>query len=184
VAEITQPRPLFSVRQLRRDLQDGERLLATLSRLQASGEIDAARAERLRGMLGTGATKVNYILRHLAAHLAIGAGRWTVPILPVGSFLRCSWVVLSRTTERLRRRPDHASVHSLEIFLISCLPFAGYLAYIVALRRHDPDIALLYANHISILRYDRHLEDVLRDKPAAIGRVVRRAVGTGTGRGK
>lgn len=178
MAETVEPRPGVSVRHLHRALRDEERLLATLSFLEAVGEIDAARAARLRSLLAGGTTKINYILRHLAAHLAIAAGRWTVPLLPVGSLLRGGWVAFSRTAETVRRRPDHARVHSLEIFLVSCLPFAGYLAYVVALRRHDPDIAVLYANHISLLRYGRHLEEILRGKPRPIRSIVRRAVGT------
>jgi hypothetical protein len=177
VTESTRTSRLHAVRVMQRALHDEELLLATVARLLAADHISAEQAERLRVALSGVTAKTNYIIRNLAVHLGIGASKVVLP-LPIGGFLRGSWVVLARATETVRRRPDHASIHSLPVFLISCVPFAGYLGYIVALRRHDPDAALLYANHISILRYDQPLEDVLRTKPLLIQRIVRRAVGT------
>ncbi len=168
---------LHAVRLIQRDLHDEERLRATVERLQEAGHITPEQAERLRTALSGVTAKTNYILRHLAVHLGIGASKILVP-LPIGSLLRGGWVAMARTSEMLRGRHDHAQVHSLPVFLISCIPFAGYLGYIVALRRYDPDAAVLYANHITILHFDQPLEDVLQTKPLVIQRIVRRAVGT------
>jgi hypothetical protein len=165
------------VRTFERALHDEERLSRTIALLRETGEITPERADRLTEMLATMTATTNYILRNLAVHLGIGASKAILP-LPIGAFLRGSWVVGARVTETLRRRPHRASVHSLPVFLIACVPLAGYLAYIVALRRHDPDAAFLYANHLSVLRYDRPLEHVLESKPRVIAAVIRRAVGT------
>lgn len=177
VSETSRLNRLHAVRAIHRDLHDEARLLATVERLLQAQQISPEQAERLRVALAGVTTQTNYILRNLAVHLGIGASKVILP-LPIGAFLRGGWVALARTGETIRKRPDHARVHSLPVFLISCIPFAGYLGYIVALRRHDPDAALLYANHISILRYDSPLEDVLRTKPRFVQQIVRRAVGT------
>ena len=177
VSDSTRTTRLHAFRMMQRDLHDEALLLATVARLHDEGHITSEQAERLRVALSGVTTQTNYIIRNLAVHLGIGASKVIIP-LPIGSLLRGGWVAMARTTETIRRRPDHARIHSLPVFLISCIPFAGYLGYIVALRRHDPDAALLYANHISILRYDQPLEDVLRTKPMLIQRIVRQAVGT------
>jgi hypothetical protein len=165
------------VRTFERALHDEERLRRTIARLREAEEISEEKAERLSEMLSAMTATTNYILRNLAVHLGIGASKAILP-LPIGAFLRGSWVVIARVTETMRRRPHRATVHSLPVFLIACVPLAGYLAYIVALRRHDPDAAFLYANHLCILRYDRPLEHVLQSKPRLVGTIVRRAVGT------
>ena len=165
------------VRTFERALHDEQRLRATVDRLRVDGEISAERAEELCDLLAGMTSTTNYILRHLAVHLGIGASKAILP-LPIGALLRGSWVALARASEVFRRRPERARVHSLPVFLIACVPLAGYLAYIVALRQHDRDAAYLYANHLSILRYDRPLEDVLSSKPRFVRAIVRRAVGT------
>ncbi len=169
-----------AARRLQRALHDEQLLLATIAQLETTDEITAERAARLRALLGQGTATTSYILRNLAVHLGIGAGRLAVPvpIIPVASVLRGSWVALARATETTRRRPDYARIHSLETFLIACVPGAGYLAYIVALRRHDPDLALLYANHLAMLLSHRTLEETLQNKPRPLRRLVRRVVGT------
>jgi len=160
-------------------LRDEEQLRRTIDRLSASGVIDQAQAGRLRDCLDRVTAMTTYILGNLAAHLAIGASKAILP-LPIGAFLRGSWVAGARASETLRGRTDRAQVHSLPVFLVSIVPAAGYLAYVVALRRHDPDAALLYANHLSFLRYDQPLDTVLAGKPAFIRRIVERAVGSGS----
>ncbi len=160
-----------------RSLHDEDRLHATIARLRESGEISLEHAERLSAVMAEMTATTAYIVRHLAVHLAIGASKAILP-LPIGAFLRGGWVALARATETWFGRSDRARVHSLPVFLISCVPLAGYLAYIVALRRHDPDAAFLYANHLCLLRFDRSLERVLESAPRPIRYVVRRAIGT------
>ncbi len=168
-----------SIRAFQNALHDEWLLATTIELLRDAGEVSEEHAERLRNVLSELTATTNYIVRHLAVHLGIGASKLILP-LPIGAFLRGAWVAFARAVETLRRRPEQARVHSLPVFLVACIPFFGYLAYIVALRRHDPDAALLYANHLSYLRYDMPLEEVLRDRPRLIRRIVRRAVGTTT----
>jgi len=168
-----------SIRAFQNALHDERLLATTIDLLYDAGEVSKERAEGLRAVLSDLTATTSYIIRHLAVHLGIGASKMIVP-LPIGAFLRGAWVAFARAVETLRRRPEQARVHSLPVFLVACVPFFGYLAYIVALRRHDPDAAFLYANHLSYLRYDLPLEAVLRDRPRLIQRIVRRAVGTTT----
>ncbi len=178
MSEPTSSSILHSVRTFQRALRDESMLRKTLHRMREESAVSPQQAAQLDQVLADMTTTTTYILRHLAVHLGIGASKMILP-LPIGSFLRGSWVAIARLTETARRRRDRAGVHSLPVFLIACIPFFGYLAYIVALRRHDPDAALLYANHVAVLRYDRPLENVLADKPNPVQWIVRRAVGNG-----
>jgi hypothetical protein len=84
---------------------------------------------------------------------------------------------MSRLVETLRGKPDRARIHSLRVFLIAAIPFAGYFAYLIPLRQEHPQAAYLFANHIAYLRYDASLNDLLRDKPAFLRRLLERIVG-------
>lgn len=167
------------VRTFERALHDQQRLRATIEHLRESGEITPEHTERLLAVLAGMTSTTNYILRHLAVHLGIGASKTVIlPGIPVvGSTLRAAWVAAARLVEWKRGRPERAKIHSLPVFLVAWLPLIGYSAYIVALRHHDPDAAFLYANHLSILRFDRSLEKVLATKPRILRSIIRRAVG-------
>ncbi len=175
MAEPTQPTLAGSIRTFQHKLHDEAALRDTVRRLVEAQLVSEVRAETLQNTLVEVTTTTSYILRHLAVHLGVGASKAILP-LPIGSLLRGSWTAGSRLVETARRSP-HANVHSLPVFLVACVPFFGYLAYVIALRRHDPEAAFLYANHISYLRYDAPLEVVLRSKPGTVQKIVRRAVG-------
>lgn len=166
-----------AIRAFHSALHDPVMLDNTVRRLREEGEISSERAERLLEILSDLTATTNYILGNLAVHLGIGASKVVLP-LPIGSLLRGTWVVLSRGVETIRRRPHYARVHSLRVLAVACIPFFGYLAYIVALRRHDPDAAFLYANHIALLRFGVPLEQALQSRPRLVQWIVRRAVGT------
>jgi len=161
----------------RRALLDPSQVEITIMRLVASGELEEVIGAELQNKLPEIANDCGYVLRHLSAHFGIGALRSILFFLPLGSLLRASWVVLSRLVETLRGKPDRARIHSFRVFLIAAIPFAGYFAYLVPLRREHPQAAYLYANHIAYLRYDASLNDVMHDKPAFLCRLLKRIVG-------
>lgn len=161
----------------RRALLDTEQVQQTILRLVADGELSEARGALLGQRLPEMVRECGYIIGHLGAHLGIGALRSIMIVLPLGSLLRCLWVAGSRAYETLRRNPEKARIHSLLVFLIAAIPFAGYFSYLVPLRRAHDDAAYVYANHVAYLRYGTSLDAVLREKPAPLRRVVERILG-------
>ncbi len=162
---------------IRQSLLDGEQVQDTILRLVASGELDEAQGAELARRAPVIAADCGYILGHLGSHLGIGAVRAILVFIPLGSVLRASWVAGSRLYETVRGNSDRARIHSLKVFLIAAIPFAGYFSYLVPLRASHEDAAYLYANHISFIRYDASLAVLLSGKPALVQRLVERMVG-------
>ncbi len=162
---------------LRRALLDSEQVEKTILRLVEDGQLGVAQGAELARQLPEIINHSGYILGHLGAHLGIGALRSIMIALPLGSLLRSSWVAGSRLYETLRRNPEKARIHSLPVFLIAIIPFAGYFSYLLPLRAAHADAAYLYANHVAYLRYDTPLAALLSDKPAPLRRLVERIVG-------
>ena len=106
-----------------------------------------------------------YVLGHLGAHLGIAAIRVGFPLLPIGSLGRSLWVLGSRLVETLRGRPERAHVHSVTVFVVALIPFVGYCAYVVALRRVSEDAAYLYLNHVSYSRNGESFDLFLARRP-------------------
>jgi hypothetical protein len=149
-------------------------LLRTLDRLEKEGDLSSARAAGMRAVLAETVRDSAYVVGHLGAHLGIAALRVWLPLLPIGSIGRSLWVLGSRLVETARGRLDRARVHSLTVFLVALIPFLGYCAYVVALRRVNEDAAYLYANHISYARNGESFESFLARRPAWIQWVGRR----------
>lgn len=152
---------------------DESQLAATIERLTAEGELTVDEAERLRQALPELMRQSAYILRHLAAHLTIGAiFAFDVFPIPLGSLSRGAWVIASRMYEEVRRDRERARVHSLVVLGIALVPFVGYFAYIQPLRAAHADSAFLYANHISYRRTGKSLRNAMARHPCWIQRLV------------
>ena len=117
-----------------------------------------------------------YILKHLGAHLAIGGFRAATMIpLPIGTIGRPLWVLSWRITETLKGNSARASVHSLPVFLFALLPFLGYSAYLIALRKSNERFAFIMANHLCYARRDMNAADFYQGR-SIVGRWLMRVV--------
>ncbi len=158
-------------RKMRIEVNLGE-LQRTIERLHTGGELSAVRAQTLRRELPGAVAESSYILRHLGVHLAIGAVfAFDVIPLPLGTIGRVLWVLLARVYESLFGTWERAQVHSLKVVLVAAFPWIGYGAYLLALRRRNPELTWLLANYLSYRFYGGSLDEVLSRKP----RLIRRA---------
>ncbi len=162
----------------RREAMAEERLAETVRRLVDDGELSTATAERLNRTLSDSRDELQYVFGHLCAHLAIGVVfSFDLVPLPLGTMARGAWVAGSRLVETAQRRPTRAAVHSLPVFGVALIPFAGYFAYLIPLRSANADAAYVYANHIAYLRSGCSLERSLQQKPRWLERMLRRVLG-------
>ena len=136
-----------------------------------------AEAKRLREELVDIRDRSTYVLGHLGAHFAVAGLRLSIPFLPFGSVLRGSWVLGARAVETVRGRWERARVHSVPVMLLALVPFLGYLAYTMPLRRVHPQAGWLYANHVMVLRSGRTLDGLVEARPV-LRSVVERITGT------
>jgi hypothetical protein len=165
-----------SFRQLFEDnlsrLADPVALSATIARLEADGLLSESAAEDLRCELPETLEKSAYVLRHLAAHLAIGAiFAFDLIPLPLGTIGRVLWVMGNRFYESTLGTRERARVHSLGVLGIAAIPWLGYAAYLLPLRRASDEAAYLYANHLSYTRRGSAAETLLATKPPFVRRM-------------
>src|SRR5687768_9073140 len=114
-------RESFTARQ--HELLRPERLERTIERLHGDGLLGDEQALRLREELEGVLAGSRYVLRHLAAHAAIGAVFLLDPTpLPIGTLSRVGWVAGNRVFESLFGTPERARVHSLAVLLVAALP--------------------------------------------------------------
>jgi len=155
-----------------RHLLDREQLGQTIDRLVADGDLPSERAASLRADLDDALPRSQYVLKHLGAHLGIGAVfAFDVIPLPLGTVSRVLWVVGSRIYESLRGTPEQARIHSLGVFLIAAIPLLGYGAYLLPLRRVSEQTAYLYANHVAYTHRGQSLARILASKPRILKRL-------------
>ena len=147
-------------------------LARTLTVLVDEKAIDPQHAEELRSRLPEIITNSRYVMSHLGAHIGIGVifAFDAIP-LPLGTIGRVSWVAGSRFVETLRGRWAQARVHSLGVFLVAVVPWIGYGAYLLPLRRQGGDVVFLFANHAWLSQSGRTFEAAIAARP----RIVRRA---------
>lgn len=161
---------------------DESHLTTTIGRLVADGELTAEAAERLKRELPEIVRHSAYILRHLGAHLAIGAiFAFDVIPLPLGSLSRGGWVVLNRGYEECRRDRERARIHSLPVLGVALIPFVGYFAYLIPLRLQHDEATFLYANHVSYRRMNKSFRAALTGKPRWVQRLLRWVTGIPAG---
>ncbi len=130
-------------------LLDPSALGATIERLRSDEMLSDAEAAELQETLPLTITRSAYVLRNLAAHLAIGVVfAFDVIPLPIGTVARVTWVVGNRVYETLFGSRERARVHSLPVMAIAAIPWFGYAAYLLPLRRASDEAAYLVANHL------------------------------------
>ncbi len=155
-------------------LVDLDALADTLDRLLRDGSISKTAADALKASLPEQLDKSRYILGHLGAHLGIAAVfAFDLVPLPLGTVGRVSWVAGSRVVEQMRGSATRARVHSLVVFLIAAVPFLGYGAYLLPLRRESSEFAFVLANHTWLVRTGRTYEDFVDNAPPPLRRVAR-----------
>ncbi len=143
-------------------LVDTESLEQTLQRLRADGEISEEQSAFLRATLRKQLDGSRYVLGHLGAHFAIGAvfAFDLIPI-PLGTIARVCWVAGSRLVESVRGNRERAKVHSAGVLVIAAVPWLGYAAYLLPLRRESSELAFVLANHSWRNRTGRTYEQFL-----------------------
>ena len=108
----------------------------TVQQLEEDGVLSPEQAAMLRDVLPRQIAESHYVLGHFGAHVGIGVGlSWVMIPLPIGTASRVIWVLGNRLVETLRRRPEHARVHSRRVLLMAMVPWLGYSAYLIPLRR-------------------------------------------------
>ena len=154
-----------------------EELLATIDLLLEKGDVTAFQADALRTQFPGQMEGSQYVLKNLGAHLSIGViFAFDVVPLPLGTIARVAWVAGAKITELLRGNLERARVHSLGVFLIAAVPWFGYAAYLLPLRRDSRELSFLLANHTWLARTGITYEEFIRSKPAIVGRFARRVV--------
>ena len=162
------------IREARSGLADQSALQATLDRLVADGEISPEFAVALREAFPGQLRTARYVLGHLGAHLGIGVVfAFDLVPLPLGTIARVSWVAGNRIGETVRGNRDRARIHSLAVFLIAAVPWFGYAAYLLPLRRHSPELAFVLANHTWLERTGRSYERFLAESRSPVRRIGR-----------
>ncbi len=151
-------------------------LSRSVERMRAEALISHEEQQVITGQLTTDLEDARYILKHLGAHLAIGGFRYATMIpLPVGTLGRPSWVLAWRVIETVKGNRDRASVHSLQVLLFALLPFLGYSAYLIALRKHNERFAYIIANHLCYARRNMNAVEFYAER-SALGRRLMRVV--------
>jgi len=145
-------------------------LQETINRLASEGKLSRERQEYIRNHLQEWVADSKYILLNLAIHLSIGLFRFTaLPFpLPIGSTLRGIWVMANRMYCNLRWDMHRKRVHSIPVLLFALIPFLGYFAYTIPLKKKSEYLAYLYAQHISYLMYDESFEEKMAEMPRFI----------------
>ncbi len=154
-----------------------EELQQTIDLLLEKGDVTAFQADALRLNFSGQMEGSQYVLKNLGAHISIGVVfAFDVVPLPLGTIARVAWVAGAKVTELLRGNFERARVHSLGVFLIAAVPWFGYAAYLLPLRRDSRELAFLLANHTWLGRTGDTYEAFIRAKPKLIGRLARRVV--------
>ena len=131
------------------DITDPQRLAITIEGLVEDGTVTRSQAEHLRDSLQDQLGESRYILKNLAAHLSIGiVFAFDIVPLPLGTVARVCWVAFGRLIETIRGNSEKAKVHSLGVLLIAAIPWFGYAAYLLPLRRDNKELAFVIANRL------------------------------------
>ncbi len=137
----------------------------TLDYLLKNNNVTITEAEWLRQQLSHQIDDSRYILNNLGAHLGIGiVFAFDLIPLPLGTIGRVSWVAGARVLETYRRNVEKARVHSIGVFLIAALPWFGYAAYLLPLRRDAAELAFVLANHTWVNRTGYSYEEFIANR--------------------
>ncbi len=148
-------------------------LRETASRMEREGRIDKEKEEFIKSHLDEWVEDSKYILFNLSVHIGLGFVRFTeLPIrLPICSTLRTIWVMGCRMYCNIRWDMHRKKIHSIPVLLFAAIPFLGYFAYTIPLKRKSEYLSYLYAQHISYMLYNKTLEDKLIKAPKFIKRI-------------
>ena len=166
-------KPKKSKRKIIQSLHHVPSLKETITRLLAEGKINKEREDYINSHLEEWVSDSKYILLNLGVHLGMGFVRFTAtPFpLPIGSTIRPLWVMGCRMYCNLRLDWHHKKVHSLSVLLFSIIPFLGYFAYTIPLKKKSEYLSYLYAEHISYMFYDKTFEEKMEKMPKFIRKI-------------
>jgi hypothetical protein len=146
----------------------------TISDLNADKVISDIQAIQLRECLEEQFAESRYVLKNLGVHLSIGVVfAFDVVPLPLGTIARVGWVGFARLLETVRGNWEKAKVHSLGVFLIAAIPFFGYAAYLLPLRRDSRELAYTMANFSWKSRTGRTFEDFVKSRSPLVSKFAR-----------
>jgi len=146
---------------------DREKIEVTIERLVAESRLTRDDAERLRAELPEVLARSENVLFNLAVHFSIGAlFAFDIIPLPLGTISRCVWVIGSRAYYEIRR-DARRKIHSIGVLGISAIPWLGYFAYLLPLKRVNEDAAYLFANHVTYHRSNISLDKYLEGRRGA-----------------
>jgi len=148
-------------------------LQETIARLSADKKINKEREDYINSHLEGWVADSKYILFNLGVHLAMGVVRFTAtPFpLPIGSTIRPLWVMACRMYCNLRWDMNRKRVHSIPVLLFSIIPFLGYFAYTIPLKKKSEYLTYLYVQHIAYMMYDKTFEEKLAKTPKFIRKI-------------
>lgn len=148
-------------------------LQETIARMSSDGKLSRQREAYIHSHLEEWVVDSKYIILNLGVHIGIGFVRFTAfPFpLPLGSTLRALWVMANRMYCNLRLDFRRKKVHSLLVLGFSIIPFVGYFAYTIPLRKKSEYLTYLYAQHIAYHLYDITLEQKLSRAPRFIRKI-------------
>lgn len=159
-----------------RELLNSESLGRSVERMRAEDILSSDEQREIARQITPDLQEARYILKHLGGHLAIGGFRYVTMIpLPIGSTGRPLWVLCWRVIESVRGNRARAKVHSLPVFLFALLPFLGYAAYLIALRKSNERFAFVVANHLCYARKDMNAMRFYEER-SAVGRWLMRFI--------
>ncbi|MBC8292914.1 MAG: hypothetical protein H8E45_07080 [Proteobacteria bacterium] len=151
-----------SIDEAKSRLVDLDALGHTMQHLVQEGAITEQTASSFACALPGQLKGSRYILSNLGAHLAIGViFAFDLLPLPLGTIARVSWVAGARLVEVFRRNRGRARIHSAGVLVLAAIPWFGYAAYLLPLRRESGELAFVLANHSWLARTGRSYEDFL-----------------------
>jgi len=158
-------------------LTDREKLFTTIDRLAAEGYLPIQRGELLKSNYNQTLRPSTYILFNLGVHLSLGAiFAFDIVPLPMGTISRVVWVLCNRIFFEIKCDREKREVHSLPVLFVSMIPWVGYFAYTIPLRKTNEDGAYLFTNHISYLRNNMSLIEYLEGKPGFIRKLIQKLI--------
>jgi len=154
---------------------DRDSIESTINRLVDDKLVTPDKGDLLKRNLSGTIRQSRYILLNLGAHMAIGAiFSFDIVPLPLGTISRVLWVAGNRIYSEVKRDDEKKKVHSITVLIVSAIPWIGYFAYTLPLKKVSEDAAYLYANHITYERKNESLVGYIKGKPAIIRRILER----------
>jgi len=154
---------------------DRDSIESTVNRLVDDKLLAPEKSELLKQNLSDTIGQSRYILLNLGAHMAIGAiFSFDIVPLPLGTISRILWVAGNRIYSEVKRDDRKKKIHSATVLLVTAIPWIGYFAYTIPLKKVNEDAAYLYANHITYERKNESLVRYIKGKPAIIRRILER----------